>query len=1017
MQRVLRAFLIGSLLAASFASQTVLAQEPSRRSQFNIPAQSLDSALLAFADQADVQVVVSADVVKGLSTRGISGWFTTDTALQTLLAQTGLKFGTFGERTYSIGPPPEQQRVEGEEAEGGGDEPAPVAPGSDAGDQAPADRAPRINTRDAESESGSGRRPLEEIVVTGSHIRGASIAASELITIGRPEIDRMGFATTQQVLQSLPQSFGGGADEDTRLGGAVSNLSFGSGINLRGLGTNATLVLLNGRRLPAAGTDANFVDVSSLPLSAVERIEVLTDGASAVYGSDAVGGVVNVILRKDFRGAESTLRGGAATEGGMLEKQAAQLLGAGWSGGGALLSYEFYEREALPAADRAFTADSDLRPLGGANLGVPFSNPGNLSDPRTGAVAFAIPHNQTGADLTPSDLIAGSPNIQNINEHTDVLPQQRRHSVIATARHELNSGLSVFADARYGKRDFFKRGTGQLQLVRVPATNPFIVNPFGGAFALVNYSFIDDLGPTVRTGESSSYGAAAGTTVDFLSSWQFEIFGSFDRERASNRNDNVVNTTALTAALADTNPNTAFNPFGDGSNTNPATLAAIRGFSEQNTVAQTWSANAKADGTLLSLSGGLLKLAVGTSLREEFFANNAVLFTSGASPVAQARERTRRRVLAGFAELLVPLVGPENRRTGLERLEFSLAGRAEDYEDYGTTVNPKFGAVWSPFGGLRIRGTYGTSFKAPNLVDLDERDNRISVSSLPDPQSPTGTSIALILTGNNSRLTEETADTWSVGFDVAPTFAERLKLSATYFDIAFHDRIRALTGINNTVLREDAMFAPIVTRSPDPALVAALFSDPRFVGTPFSPTLVRAIVDSRKRNVSTTDVRGIDLSMRYPLEFGTGRLEFGLDGSYLREFTEALTETAPTTELVDTINNPVDLRVRGMTSWSRGGFGASAFLNYIDDYTDNAASPARPVDSWTTVDLQLAFATPADGDRGWLANIGIALTAVNVFDEAPPLVNNTRGLVGVGYDPENATPLGRFVTLQVRKGW
>src|SRR5262249_15156173 len=156
-----------------------------------------------------------------------------------------------------------------------------------------------------------------------------------------------------------------GPTQDTHLGPeAQSNSALGTGINLRGLGARATLVLINGRRLASSGTDAEFVDIESIPLSAVERIDILPDSASALYGADAVGGVVNFIMRKDFAGAESVARAGTGTASTLKEYLVAQTLGHHWTGGRGMISFEFYRRDPLQAAARSY-AVSDLRPFGG----------------------------------------------------------------------------------------------------------------------------------------------------------------------------------------------------------------------------------------------------------------------------------------------------------------------------------------------------------------------------------------------------------------------------------------------------------------------------------------------------------------------------------------------------------------------------------------------------------------------------------------------------------------------------
>ena len=207
-------------------------------------------------------------------------------------------------------------------------------------------------------------------MLTGTNIRGAGGGSSPLVTVSRDEIERAGQSTVGAAVAALPQNFGGTSTEDTSLTSSdrtTLNEGLGSGANLRGLGSDATLTLINGRRVAGAGGQAEFTDISMIPLAAVERIEVLADGASAIYGSDAVGGVINVILRKSFKGGETRFYSGVPTQGGASEVQVGQVLGSAWGGGHALIAYEYSLRERLRARERDYTRSADLRPLGGSD--------------------------------------------------------------------------------------------------------------------------------------------------------------------------------------------------------------------------------------------------------------------------------------------------------------------------------------------------------------------------------------------------------------------------------------------------------------------------------------------------------------------------------------------------------------------------------------------------------------------------------------------------------------------------
>lgn len=200
--------------------------------------------------------------------------------------------------------------------------------------------------------------------VTGTHIRGDSDSAYPIAIYTRDMIEASGASTVQQFIQTLPENFNGGGSEATITsvtgGGNAVNLVNATGVNLRGLGNDSTLVLVNGHRVAPGNTSGNFVDLSLIPLNAVERVEVITDGASAIYGSDAVGGVVNFILGRNLEGAETRARYGAADGTASHETKVSQTLGHSWDTGSALLMYEYWDRTPLSASDRSNASSAAL---------------------------------------------------------------------------------------------------------------------------------------------------------------------------------------------------------------------------------------------------------------------------------------------------------------------------------------------------------------------------------------------------------------------------------------------------------------------------------------------------------------------------------------------------------------------------------------------------------------------------------------------------------------------------------
>ena len=294
-------------------------------------------------------------------------------------------------------------------------------------------------------------------VVTGTLLKASGELASPVVMLDRDELDRRGRGTVADVLAELPQNYAGSGTAGALLSGADrggSNGVVATGVNLRGLGTDATLVLINGRRMAGTGFRGEFADVSALPSAAVERVDVLLDGASALYGSDAVAGVINIIMRRSFDGQESRVRLSAA-EGGMETVIASHLAGRSWSSGSALLSYEYQRQNALSSLDRAYTADGDLRPFGGSDWRTLFSSPGNIVayDPARASYVsqWAIRPGPSGTAQTPADFAAGQTNLQATSQGVDLMPDIERHSVYGRLRQSMGDRLDLTADLRFNR--------------------------------------------------------------------------------------------------------------------------------------------------------------------------------------------------------------------------------------------------------------------------------------------------------------------------------------------------------------------------------------------------------------------------------------------------------------------------------------------------------------------------------------------------------------------------------------
>jgi len=996
--RTLCGFLVCALLVCS-----PVAGAPKLQS-FHIEAGDATRTLNEFSRQSSLQLLFDYNLVRGRRTRAVSGEYAAAAALRKMLEDTGLVFDYVNDRTLSV---------------------TPVSLDTAAGSTVAAVPADH-NERSRPAEAHSGRRDEggsaalsvdpqaaqpQEIVITGTHVRGAQPVGDHLISFGRDSIEPSGAATVQDFLRTLPQTFGGGPTEDTHYFSAETqtNSGLGSGINLRGLGARATLVLINGKRLAPSGSEAAFADVANIPLAAVERIDILPDSASALYGADAVGGVVNFVMRDNFTGAESLARGGSGTQNSQREYQVAQTLGSRWASGNAMLSVEYYRRAALPAAARRY-ATSNLLPFGGENFNTFLSNPGNII---VGNQSYAIPRDQNGSGLTASALTPGTQNLSDIYTDADLLPSQRRVSLYGSGRQLLSDSVTLFANTMVSQRDARQQTGGFDTQISVPSTNPFYVNPAGGTGPVtVAYSFLDDLGPMYTDVLVNDLNLTLGLNIDVGAAWKLSLYGNYSQEKENQLAGGEIDQTALAAALADADPATAFNPFGDGSNTNPATLRTLVTGSRFYSDSRLRSADLTADGPIGHLPGGAIKLALGLDHRNQVFDT-----ISPESPVRPAsRAALSRNVAAAFGEVTVPLFGPDNGHAGYRRLELSIAGRYEHYSDFGQAATPKFGLVWLPFAALSVRGTWGRSIRAPTLSDLDTSQNVVIGTALVDKAAAAGFANVLIESGKNSSLTVEHARSWTAGFDLdARQWASGLTFSATWFNIEFRDRIQAPQfGLD---ILNDAAFASLINRNPTASQIAAACSQGRFLsgsGVPCLQAGAQAIVDLRIQNMQSISTRGLDFNTSYTQAWAPGVLKLSLDGTWLFRFTQQQQPGAVLQQLLNTQNNPINLKMRGASSWQQGRWGATLGVNFQNHYTDTASEPNRPISSYITFDSQVRCELAPFSD-GYLANTRLELNAINVFNKSPPFLNNA--VARLGYDQENADPFGRLVSLQVRKTW
>ena len=828
-----------------------------------------------------------------------------------------------------------------------------------------------------------------DIVVTGSRIKGVAAVGSSVIAIDQEKISEEPVTSTADLLRRVPQVVGLGQNRNggTAQNGAA-NATRGAGINLRGIGTNATLVLYDGKRLPPQGTQGQYTDPSVIPSIALGRVEVVADGASAIYGSDAIAGVVNFIERRNFDGVEFRARSGVTGGGGYDEQQLAAIGGKKWNGGYLTVAGEFTHNSPLVGTDLPWYQD-DNRYRGGRDLRTTFCNPGTIT---AGGNTYAIPAGGvTSANV--GRLVAGTSNKCFDSRFDAVIPEQQRLSGLVNFSQELGSGLRVFADGLYSYRDGITTGTSDTFTATVRNTNPYFVSPVPGATSeTVTYSLLPELGVDRNAYHGYSWNVSGGLEAKLFGDWSGTAYYQHGESRDVSDRRVGVNAAALATALASTNPATALNVFG-GAN-NPSVLANIHdnlfqiiGATKLDVV------NLQFTGSLFALPGGMVRAAVGGEYRKEYTFTDLVVGNSAAQ--SHVGDSGSRNVKAVFGELYIPIFGGGNAIPGFKELTLSLAGRYESYSDFGSTTNPKVGITWRPVTGVTLRGSYGTSFRAPTFTEVSQVAGGAGLyyDTLP---GATGNQIGIGIAGGNPNLKPETARTFSAGIEVAPPGIPGLVARANYFDIDYKNQIIALRGTSGILT--NPLYSSFVTLNPSAAQVAALIGSGLPINQAINASTVTFIVDGRRQNLGESLVGGIDFGLNYTHDVGAAKLDGGIQGTYFTRYKFRAVPGAQFTEVINTINFPQRFRMQADLGATLANLHGRITLNHLGGYNNTGIVPVQKISAYDTVDLFVAI----DVTRRFTLSADVR----NLLNETPPFVDQARG-----YDPQSTNPIPRLFSI------
>ena len=875
----------------------------------------------------------------------------------------------------------------------------------------------------APQEEGSAQ--LDRITVTGSNISGVDLAEALPITvIDREDIEGSGADTVSEILAESPLTSGGtGTFSESTSGTLTLDTPVGaSGISLRGLGTASTLVLVNGRRIAAssfANGSENFVDVNAIPLSAIERIEILPSGASAIYGADAVAGVINFILRDDFDGLE--LSSFIRTSDADSDETSANinlLWGHSTERSNTMVVFDYYERNALYDRDRSITAN-EPRP---SQQGI-YPSFNDL---------FALPIDLVESSCSDQQRYDGREGFPlsrfgefceiNRNAFTATIGETERVGVTGTHTLELGRGLTWFTEAYY--QDNYSVGNSS----PAPWSGEAIAFDHPGMPASLRTRLIEegaDPGfdifgwgrfPDARTVEvdTQAWRLVSGLS-GAVGQWQWEAAFNYSKSESTQRAiAGIYNVEKFRAGLlgelcpdgstdcsADAD-GLFYDPFNGQRGNSAQVLDLVRESVPRRGESELWGLDARISGALWDVGGGAVMSAFGLEYRHEDIRDNPdPLARADASngfevPVygfGLTQAQADRDAVALYGELYVPLT---------ESFSTQLALRYDDYDDFGSDVNPKVGFRWQPVDNLVLRGSYSQSFRAPSLAQTGAG---LTLSSGALPCSEASEFFDNFCDGfaeddfylseitGNPDLDAETADSYGLGFVWNLTADTTLEVDYWRYE---HEN---LVDIDAEELFRRALSDPSLVVEEGMLGLGQIGIETRdgTIGSPVEEVHLALI------NVGFQETDGVDLSLTHYLDAGdNGSFRFLFDATYVASFDRQESAGGIIEELAGAFRYPEWLATAG-ARWYRGSWTTDLAYHFTDSYQDDlevaGVLPTDRVDSWGVVDLRLSYDF---ANRSY-----VTLAVDNLLDEDAPRAQGSSANV----DLFNHNTLGRTFKL------
>ncbi len=974
------------------------------RVNFNIPAQNLASALTEFSRQSQIPMLVPNNLVRGLHSTAVSGEMTPSQALARITAGTELRM---------------------QQTPGGGL--TLVQAG-----------APSPTRLGAATEAASSDTISEEVVVTGSLLRRPVSEQSHLITtVGAQDLEESGAGNAVEALRSVAQNQAL-VTSSTTFGTGTGFASFAS---LRSLGPSSTLVLFDSHRVAPNAFEGRGIDLNTIPLNMIERVETLADGASSIYGSDAIAGVINFIPRREMQGLSASVgvfmpeQEGGEKWNGSLAGGIGDLDTDGWN---VYAGISYQDRETLYAEDRAFSARGFIPERGnfGSLAGPTFANwtqGGTVSNPQNPyAPNCPAPQNVYAPAFLPG--AANNACFRNGQFHNSYIPAQTDQSFLINGsvrlgEHTASLQYFVAQSEVFSELNEFPVG-GDMVPTGAAGVNPYFpghaLYPTGGPALPPGFNpnapvqidwrpgVFDPLATTGLTQTDRYLAQLKGSVLG----WDYEAYALTSRSSVKVIGEHgFFNVAAVPAMLDGSVPGVPYiNPFGPQSPAASAYINSIRLHGLiQSAVQSIDEFGAQVSRDLFELPAGAVQFALAASLRNEeaHFATTPLAQRAGLAtdltPTSGDRD-----VTALTSEVLIPV---------LENLELNLSLRYDDYSDFGSTTNPKVLATWRPMEGLSLRASYNEGFRAPTLRNLftpvtinngfapGTSDPVLCPSGNPIPGANVNRDCGLSfappeLTGGNLGLGPEESEAWSAGVSLQPR--SELSFGLDYWRYYVSNTIDAPS--TTAIATNLADFGSFMVRcsGANPAFASA----PNVVAicATASPGIDPvAYIVRQPLNLGDTETSGIDFTAtwRGPEIWG-GAVGFDYRGTVVLQYDYQNSPSGPWLDRAGIYSDGypvIDYSHFAALSWESDPLRLELSNRYLSGYQDCTCGIApRKVESYSLWDLAASL--------HWPARATIIGRITNLFDEQPPYSNRFDFLIGA--DERFTDPIGRAYSLTVR---